>query len=140
MPTGVNLDVSNPIYITFALLHIVHGQAICFRCFIFVTNDEIEWSSVISIGNEFQITEPKYLKEFLLVRTVFTEGITSSGLDRKLMVLFLFTRIFLNCSQKYEEPCKFQLRVSGYFDGEYRRICPLQVIDQIWDNSKGSLI
>ena len=36
-----------------------------------------------------------------------------------------------NFSQKYhEEPCKFQLRVSGYFDGEYRKICPWQVIDQ----------
>ena len=45
---------------------------------------------------------------------------------------FLFSQIILsNCSQKYhEEPCKFQLRVSGYFDGEYRKICPWQVIDQ----------
>ena len=66
--------------------------------------------------------------EFLPLRIEFTEGITSSGLDHKLMVLSLFTN---NSSQKYHEgPCKFQLRVSGYFDGEYRKICPWQVIDQ----------
>ena len=72
-------------------MQIVHGQAVGFHCFIFVTNDEIERSSLIVIGNEFQITEPKYLKEFLPLRIEFTEGITSSGLDRKLMVLSLFT-------------------------------------------------
>ena len=45
---------------------------------------------------------------------------------------FLFSQIILsNCSQKHhEQPCKFQLRVCGYFDGEYRKICPWQVIDQ----------
>ena len=110
-----NLDVTNPTYIT---LQIVHGQAIGFHCCIFVTNDEIEWSSLISIGNVFQITEPKYLTEFLTLRIEFTEGITSSDLDRKLMVLSLFTnnsfKLFPEISWK---SCKFQLRVSGYFDG-----------------------
>ena len=77
--------------LTIQLLQIVHGQAIGFHYFIFVTNDEIKGSSLISIGNEFQITEPKYLKEFLPLRTEFTEGITSSGLDRKLMVLSFLT-------------------------------------------------
>ena len=112
-------------------MQIVHGQAIGFHCFIFVTDDKIEGSSLISVGCEFQITEPKYLKEFLPLRTEFTEGMTSPGLHHKLMV-FLFLQIILsNCSQKYhEEPCKFQLRVSGYFDGEYRKICPWQVIDE----------
>ena len=81
-------------------MKIVHGQAIGFHCFIFVTNDEIEWSSLISIGNEFQITEPKYLMEFLPLRIEFTEGITSSGLDRKLMVLSLFTN---NSFKKFPE-------------------------------------
>ena len=75
--------------------------------------------------------EPKYLTEFLLLRIELTEGIKSPGLDRKLMVRSLFTNNSFNCSQKYhEEPCEFQLRVSGYFDGEYRKICPWQVIDQ----------
>ena len=72
-------------------MQIIHGQAVGFHCFIFVTNDEIEWSSLISIGSEFQITEAKYLKEFLSLRIEFTEDITSSGLDRKLMVLSFFT-------------------------------------------------
>ena len=83
-----SLDVTSPTYITFADCT---WQAIGFHCFIFVTNDEIEWSSLISIGNEFQITEPKYLKEFLPLATEFTEGIASSDLDRKLIVLSLFT-------------------------------------------------
>ena len=65
-------------------MHIVHGQAIGFHCFIFVSNDEIEWSSLISTGNEF-------LKETLPLRTEFTGGITSSGFDCKPMVLSLFT-------------------------------------------------
>ena len=65
-----NLDITNPTYIT---LQIVHGQAIGFHCFIFVTTDEIEWSSLISIGNEFQITEPEHFKEFLPLRIEFTE-------------------------------------------------------------------
>ena len=100
-------------------MQIVHVHVIGFHCFIFVTNDEIERSSLISTGNEFQITEPKYLKEFLPLRIEFTEGITSSGLDSKPMVLSLSQIILSNCSQKYqEEPCKFQLRVSGNFDGE----------------------
>ena len=45
---------------------------------------------------------------------------------------FLFLRITLsNCSQNYhEEPCKFQLRISEYFHGEYKKICPYQIIDQ----------
>ena len=55
-------------------MQIVHGQAIGFHCFIFVTNDEIEWSSLISIGNEFQITETKHLKEFLLLRIELTRN------------------------------------------------------------------
>ena len=60
------------------------------------------------------------------------EGITSSGLDRIVLLLSLLTSsYFSDCSQKYhEEPCKFHLRVSGYFDGEYRKICPWQVIDE----------
>ena len=112
-------------------MQILHGQKIGFLCFIFVTNDEIEWSSLILVGNEFQITEPEYLKEFLPSRQEFTEGITSSGLNCKLMVLSLLQTIVSNCSQKYhKKPCKFQLRVSGVFDGEYRKICPWQVIDQ----------
>ena len=53
-----------------------YGQGIGFHCFIFLANDEIEWSSLLSIGNKFQITEPKYLKEFLPLRTEFTEGMT----------------------------------------------------------------
>ena len=65
-----------------------------------------------------QLLPESIVKEFLPLRTEFTEVITSSGLDRKLVVLFSF-------SQKYhEEPCKFQLAASGYFDGEYRKICP----------------
>ena len=74
------------------------------------------------LSNQFQITEPKYLKEFLPLRTEFTEGMTSPGLHHKLMV-FLFLQIILsNCSQKYhEEPCKFQLKVSQYFDGKYKK-------------------
>ena len=72
-------------------MDIVYGQENGFH-FIFVTNYEIEWFSLISIGNAFQLTEPKYLKEFLPSRTEFTEGITSSVLYLKLMVLSLFTR------------------------------------------------
>ena len=40
---------------------------------------------------KFQITETKYLKEFLPLRTEFTESITSSGLYRKFMALSLLT-------------------------------------------------
>ena len=41
------------------------------------------------------------------------------------------TAILSTCSQSnHEEFWKFQLRVSEYFDGEYRKIFPLQVIDQ----------
>ena len=65
-------------------MQIVHGHAIGFHYFIFVSNDEIEWSSLISTGN-------KFLKETLPLRTEFTGGITSSGFDRKSMVLSLFT-------------------------------------------------
>ena len=72
-----------------------------------------------------QLLPESIVKEFLPLRTEFTEVITSSGLDRKLVVLSLFTNNYSNCSQKYhEEPCKFQLGASGYFDGEYRKICP----------------
>ena len=65
------------------------------------------------------------------MRTEFTEGIASSALITSLWY-FLFLQIILsNCSQNYhEEPCKFQLRVPGYFDVAYRKICPYQVIDQ----------
>ena len=112
-------------------MQIVHGQAVGFHCFIFVANDEIEWSPLISIGNECQITEPKYLKEFLSLRAEFTESITSSGLDRKLIVLSLFTNNSFNLfPEMSREPCKFQLRDTGYFDGEYRKIYQWQVIDQ----------
>ena len=31
----------------------------------FLQNGKIERSSLISVGNEFRITQPKYLKEFL---------------------------------------------------------------------------
>ena len=83
-------------------MHIVHGQAIGFHCFIFATNDEIEWSPLISMNTEFQITETKYLKEFLPLRTELSEGITSSGWDRKFMVISLFTnnsfKLFLEIS------------------------------------------
>ena len=69
--------------------------------------------------------------EFLPLRIEFTEGITSSGLDRKLMALSLFTNNSFKLFPEYhEELGKFQLRVSGYFDSEYRKICPWQVIDQ----------
>ena len=44
--------------------------------------------------------EPKYLKEFLPLRTEFTESITRSGLDRKLMVLSLFTNNFFQTVSK----------------------------------------
>ena len=69
--------------------------------------------------------------EFLPLRIEFTEGITSSGLEARLWY-FLFLLIILSSySQKYnEEPCIFQLRAFGYFDGEYRKICPWQVSDQ----------
>ena len=77
-----------------SLFQIVHGQAVGFHCFIFVASNEIGRSALISIGNEFQIMEPKYLKEFLPLRTEFIESITRSGLDRKLMVLSLFTNNF----------------------------------------------
>ena len=53
-----------------------------------------------SIVNEFQIMEPKYLKESLLLRTEFTEGITSLGLDRKFMVLSLLTKNYLKLFQE----------------------------------------
>ena len=49
---------------------------------------------LISIGDEFQIMEPKHLTEFLPLRKEFMEGITSSGLERKLMALSLFTNNF----------------------------------------------
>ena len=43
------------------------------------------------------------------MRIDFTEGITSSGLDYKLMVLLLLQIILSNCSQEHhEEPCKFK--------------------------------
>ena len=45
-----------------------------------------------SVVNEFQIMEPKYLKDSLPLRTEFAEGVTSLGLDRKFMVLSLLTR------------------------------------------------
>ena len=40
--------------------------------------------------------EPKDLKEFLPLRTKFIKGITSLGLDHKLMVLSLFTNNSFN--------------------------------------------
>ena len=111
----IKLDVTNPTFITF---EDCTWASNCFPLFYFCYN-EIEWSSNwISIGNEFEITESKYLMEFLPLRIEFTEGITSSDLDRKLMVLSLFTnnsfKLFPEISWK---SCKFQLRVSGYFDG-----------------------
>ena len=49
----------------------------------------------ISIGNEFQIRKRKYIKFFPLIAE-FTEGITSSRLERKLMLwYFLFLQIIL---------------------------------------------
>ena len=53
-----------------------------------------------SIVNEFQIMEPKYLKESLLLRTEFTKSITSLGLDRKFMVLSLLTKNYLKLFQE----------------------------------------
>ena len=50
-------------------------------CIVFgflVASDKIELSSLISVGNEFQITEMKYLEEFLYLKTEVT---TRSGLD-----------------------------------------------------------
>ena len=43
------------------------------------------------IGNELQITEPMYLREFLPLKIEFNEGITISGLDRASMALSLLT-------------------------------------------------
>ena len=69
--------------------------------------------------------------QFLPLRTELTEGIKSSGLTASLWY-FLFLQIILSISsQEYHgEPCKFQLRISRYFDGEDRKICPWQVTDQ----------
>ena len=118
------LALTNPTYITFADCTWTSSW---FPLFYFCYKWRNRMIFFISIGSEFQITEPKYLMEFLPLRLELTESITSSGLW-----YFLFSPIILsNCSQKYhEEPCKFQLRVSGYFDGEYRKICPWQVIDE----------
>ena len=76
------------------------------------------------------MTQLKYLKEFLTLRTEFRQSISSS-LTSSLWYFFFSQIILSESSQKYhEEPCKFQLIVSGYFDGEYRKICPWQVIDE----------
>ena len=83
-----DLDVTNPTYITFADCTRTGNW---FPLFYFCCNHEIECSSLISIGSKFQITESKYLKKLLPLRTVFTEGIASSSLDRKLTLLSLFT-------------------------------------------------
>ena len=105
-------------------MQIVHGQTIGFYCFIVVTNEKIKWSSLIPIVNEFQITERKYIKGILPLRTEFTEVTISSGLDLNLWHFLLLQIVLSNCSLKYhEEPCKFQLRLSGYVDGEYKKIC-----------------
>ena len=76
-------------------MQILHGQTVGFHGFIFVTNDKIEWSFLISIDDSFQMTGPKYLKECFPLRTELIEGITNSGLGRKVMVLSLFTNIYL---------------------------------------------
>ena len=74
---------------------------------------------------------PKYLKDILTFQTEFTECITISFLDHRLMVLSLFTNNSFKLKiMKSKLSCKFKLRVSGYFDGEYRKICPWHVIDQ----------
>ena len=72
-------------------MQIVHGQTVGLHCFILVTNDKIEWSSLISIGNKFQIMEPKYIKEFLPLRTEYNEDIKSLGLDHTFLELSLVT-------------------------------------------------
>ena len=61
-----------------------------------ITNTEIKWSSLVLNGNKFQITKPKYLKDFLPLKMKFTEGITSSGLDLKLVILPLLTNKSFN--------------------------------------------
>ena len=76
------------------------------------------------------MTQLKYLNEFLTLRIEFRQSISSSLTS--ILWYFFFSQIILSeSSQKYHEgPCKFQLIVSGYFDGEYRKICPWQVIDE----------
>ena len=51
-----NLDVTNPTYATFADCT---GIGNWFPLFYFCKYNQIEWSSLISTGNEFQIKEPK---------------------------------------------------------------------------------
>ena len=70
-------------------------KTVVLYCFILLQIQK-EVSFLILIGNEFQITEPNYLKEFLHLKTECTEGITSPGLDWKFMVLSLLKNIFLN--------------------------------------------
>ena len=77
-----NLDVTNATYKTFADCTWTGNW--------FELPVHVQFS-LISTGNEFQITEPKNLKKFLPLRIEFMEGITSSGLDHKLIVLSLFT-------------------------------------------------
>ena len=67
------------------------------------------------------------------MRIEFTEGITSSGLDRKLIVLSLFTN---NSLRLFPEKCHEEPSIKSLcldillIDGEYRKICPWQVIDE----------
>ena len=67
-----------------------------------------------------------YLREQNSLKVSQVQSYTSS------LWYFLFLQeILSNCSQKYhEEPCNFQLRASGHFDGEYRKVFPRRVIDQ----------
>ena len=82
------LALTNPTYITFADCTWTSSW---FPLFYFCYKWRNRMIFFISIGSEFQITEPKYLMEFLPLRLELTESITSSGLDRKLMILSLFT-------------------------------------------------
>ena len=53
------------------------------------SNGKIELYFLISMDIECQIMKPKYLKDFLPLRTEFTESIKSSGLDCKSLVIYL---------------------------------------------------
>ena len=104
-------------------MQILHGQKIGFRCIIFVTNDKIEWSSLISVSVlSSKLRKQSILKSFYLWEQNSLKVSQVQAYTARLWH-FLFLQIILSkWSQKYhEEPYKFKLRVSGYFDGEYRK-------------------
>ena len=64
------------------------------------------------------------------MRTEFTEGIKSSGLDRKLshsLVTINSFKLFPYISRRV---LSISIKSPGYFNGKYRKVCPGQIIDQ----------